>query len=379
MKLAVWMMFLWGVIPVMAETPLLPVSVIETEFWHAGDEVSLEVEAHADVFLFGRDSVEIDGIYHEDLWAAGRKVSFMGTAHDDVRLAAAEFLTVDGVIDGGTLRAVSGQNLLVNTNAVVRGAARLTATRNLTVNGEFTGDVVATGGRIILAARIDGDLTVSGSEITVMPSSRISGTLFYGGERAPHVPDGVMAGDPVGLEMPESQTDFFGQYLWMIRSMQLFSSFLIGLLLVRFLPRFTGNCVETVLKRHPQCMFMGLTTTILLGLTGYFLMVSVLGLGVGIFLLLNVGLLFYTGKIILALALGALVMRHREPLTFFRLSTGLLIGLVLLYGLFSLPLVGTTLWIIASCWGMGAMVQGIRNSQRVLKLEIPPNLREDNS
>ncbi|MCC5843877.1 MAG: hypothetical protein JJU05_06460 [Verrucomicrobia bacterium] len=362
---------------VQGEDAVSSITVLETEFWHVGDEVFLDVEAKADVFLFGRDLVEIDGTYHQDLWAAGRRVEFRGVAHDDVRLAAAEFLTVDGEMTGGTLRALSGQNLLVNTNAVLRGSAHLTATRNLTLNGDFIGNVTASGSRIIVAARVDGDLTLNGSEITVMPGSRISGTLFYSGDRPPHLPQGVIDTDPVAVVLPESGGDFLGQYVWMIRAIQLFSSFVIGLMLVRFLPRFTGNCVETVLKLQPQCMFLGLMTTLLLGFTGYFLMVSVLGLGVGLVLLTVLGLLFYSGKIVLALALGALVVKHREPLTFFRLSLGLLVGLVLLYAAFSLPWVGTTLWIIVSCWGMGAMVHSIRNSQRVLKLEIPPDLRED--
>lgn len=362
---------------VQGEDPLSPITVLETEFWHAGDEVFLDVEAKADVFLFGRDLVEIDGTYHQDLWAAGRRVEFRGVAHDDVRLAAAEFLTVDGEMTGGTLRALSGQNLLVNTNAVLRGSVHLTATRNLTINGEFTGNVTARGSRIIVAARVDGDLTLNGSEITVMPDSRISGTLFYSGDRPPHLPQGVSDADPVALALPESGEVLFSQYRWMIRAIQLFSSFLIGLLLVRFLPRFTGNCVETVLKLQPQCMFLGLMTTLLLGFTGYFLMVSVLGLGVGLFLWTLLGLLFYSGKIVLALALGALVVKHREPLTFFRLSLGLLVGLVLLYAVFSLPWIGTTVWIIISCWGMGAMIHSIRSSQRVLKLEIPLDLREN--
>lgn len=360
-----------------AGTEGMPVSVIEEEFWHAADVVSLDVEASSDVFLFGRDRVEIDGTYHQDLWAAGRQVEFRGVAHDDVRLAAAEFLTVDGEMTGGTLRAVSGQNLLVNTNAVVRGTAHFTASRNLTLNGDFTGNVFASGGRIILAARIDGDLTLNSTDISVMPDSRITGTLYYRGARAPQMPSGVLDTEPVALETPESGLNLWGEYLWMIRGIQFFSSFVIGLLMVRFLPRYTGNCVETVLKMHPQCMFLGLMTTLIFGVMGYFLMVSVLGLGVGIFLLILLGILFYTGKIVLALALGALVVKHREPLTFFRLSLGLLVGLVLLYGLFSLPWIGTTLWFIASCWGMGGMIHGIRASQRVLKLEIPPELREN--
>ena len=358
------------------EIPVTP-SRLESEFWHAGDEVFLDVEAQADVFLFGRDRVEIDGIYHQDLWAAGRRVAFRGVAHDDVRLAAAEFLTVDGKMTGGTLRAFSGQNLMIDTQTVVRGTSYLTASRNLTLNGSFTGNVTASGSRIIVAAQVDGDLTLRGGEITVMPGARITGTVFYSGERPPHLPKGVTDTVPVALDLPQSAGNPLAEYRWMIRAMQFFSSFVLGILLVRFLPRFTGNCVETVLKLQPQCMVLGFFTTLLLGFTGYFLMVSVLGLGAGLFLLIFLGLLLYSGKIILALALGALVVKHREPLTFFRLSLGLLLGLLLIYGAFSLPWIGSALWVIVSCWGMGAILHAIRNSQRVLKLEIPPNLRED--
>lgn len=365
------------------ETLSIPLSipldaVLEEEFWFVEDTVSLDVQARKDVFLFGRDHVEIDGTYQQDLWAAGRQVTFRGTAADDVRLAAAEFLTVDGTLTGGTLRALSGQNLLVNTNTVVRGATRLTASRNLTLNGDFTGNVQAAGGRIIVDARVNGDLTLEAPDITIMPTSRVTGTLFYRGDRPPAVPAGVMDTDPVPLPAPEgAAAGAWGEYLWILRAIQLTSSFILGVLMVRFLPRFTGTCVETVMKSHPQCMFLGLITSLVLGAMGYLLMVSVLGLGIGLFLLTVLTLLLYSGKIVVALAVGALLVKHREPLTFFRLSLGLLAGLLLLYALFSIPLAGTTLWLIASCWGMGAMVHGIRSSQQVFTLEIPPKLRKD--
>lgn len=350
--------------------PAHPPEVTE-ELWRSGDTLSLEVEARRDVFLFG-NHVEIDGRYHADLWAGGRRVTFRGVGADDVRLFSSEFLTFDGIIQPtGSLRGISLGNLLVNTNAVIRGPARLTTARNLTLNGSFDGPLTLSAGRLVFSARVNGDVHLTSSDVVIMPGSRITGNLIVHNPEPLSVPEALVGGEIFHQPLDPDTIGIPASWIWWFRIFQIINGFILGLLMVRFLPRFAGNSVEILLQFQPQTLLLGLLTALFLGLAGFALLASRMAAGAGILLLGALTFLGLAGHLLVALALGALLVRHRQPLTFFRLALGLLAGLFLLQGLFALPWIGGSLWFITAATGLGAAINTIRNTQNPLKLDIP--------
>lgn len=338
-------------------------------------DLRLDVVALREVAAWG-DTVDMEGAYHEDVWAGGRRVGFRGHALRDARLAALEVLMVDARVDGG-LRAHSMGNLLVNTNTVVRGHTVLSAREALTLNGEFSGDVRATAERVVVDAKVRGTLTLHALETVILPSTRIEGDLLYEMENAPGVPAGVVQGQVArGTRPAPTLEDALARLHWQFMGVLFLTCFVSGLLLVRFLPRFAGTCVESTLLLHGGTLVLGLVTTGLLFLGGLLLLPTQIGTGLGFLFLGLLGLLLFTGTLVSSLSLGALLVKHHSPLTFLRLSFGLFAGLALLFSLMFLPFLGPTLWFLLSAWGAGAVVRTIRDSQRVLKLEIPENLRD---
>lgn len=355
-----------------AEEPRVvpPPETLADETLRTGDVLDVNLRAEQDVFLMGNE-VTVDGDFAQDVWAGGRRVHFFGSARDDVRLFASEVLTVDGIVDGGSLRAFSGGNLLVNTNSVVRGRSRLTAARHLTLNGRFEGDMRLSAGRLIFAAELTGDLLLQSPDVIFMPGSRIDGDLYLPEGLDVTVPDRVLTGEIHRIPVEENAGGVFRRWVWYLRGFLIFNGFVLGMLMVRFLPRFSGNTVDVLLQFHPQSLVLGFFSALFLGLGGVALMMSQLGAGAALVFWGLLALLLISGQILVALALGAVLIRHKRPLTLLRLSMGLLVGLVLLQLLFALPLVGGTFWFLSSAWGLGAMIHTIRTSQRVLKLEIP--------
>ena len=347
------------------------------ETWRAGDQVRLHLEAEDDVFLFA-NTLELRGRFRHDLWAVGRRINVKADAQSNVRLIASEVLTFDGTVERG-LRAHALGNMLINTNTVVRGHTVLSSSGTLTLHGHYEGDVDVSAPRLVIDAHIAGSLILQSPETTLLPGTRIDGNLYHRSERPPPIPKSVVAGDIIAIEPAEGLEDTLQKLRWQLRMIQVLTSFAIGLLMVRFLPRFTGHCVETMLKLQPGSLMLGFLTTVLFGITIFLLAASQVGIGISIVLGMILFLLVYTGKIIVALSLGAMIVKHRAPLTFFRLALGLLVGLLALQALFAAPAIGTTIWMLVSCWGMGVMIQNIRDSQRVLKLEIPEKLRDTQS
>ncbi len=330
-------------------------------------------EVATDDFFATANEINLRGEFQDDIWASARKIEFSGTSADDVRLLALEVLTVNGEIAGNLRGYASVGNILLNTNTVVDGHAILQAGKRITVKGTIKGDLWVDAPNVVIEADIQGDLTLRGNEIRLLAGTTIHGDLYNRNQQTLPLPEGVevkgerkqITDEPGQLEK-DIQT-----WKWMLLGIQFFTSFVVGVLLLRLLPRFTGHNVDLLLHHRSPALTLGLLTFLPLTLAAYFLLPTLIGTGLGIFLLIITGLLFYLGKIVVAYAIGLMILRKKTDLTFAKLAQGLFIGLVVLYSAYSLVYIGDVLYFMTSCWGMGTLITSIRQSQRVLKIEIP--------
>jgi cytoskeletal protein CcmA (bactofilin family) len=346
---------------------LLTLSLPAQDIWRIGEErIQLTAPVTRDAFLLAND-IRVESEVQDDLWAAGRQVRFLGSARDDVRLAGLEVLMIDGPIDGD-LTAVAGVgNLVVSTNTVLKGSALLKGNQQITVKGSLGGDVHVIGPRTEIHADIAGNLFLEADDIRILPGTRIQGNLYYPGESRIPLPAGVQL-EGEQLPRPRGSSNLqqtLGQWKTLLWFAQWLNAFWIGLLLLRLLPRTMLQCVDQLLQRRGPVLTIGSLTLILGSLAGYFLLPSIFATGLGIFLLLGTGLFFYTGKIVVAMALGVYLLRKRESFSFKTLAVALLLGLLLLYLLFSVALIGTPIYILVSCLGMGSLLNSLRASQRI--------------
>jgi len=339
--------------------------------------VAFDGLAQDDFFALGNE-ITLSGEFKDDVWAGGRFITVSGTIDEDLRLLSLEMLTVDGTV-GGNLRAISSiGNLLINTNAVVKGNAVLTAGKRATVKGRVEGDLWIEAPNATLEAEVLGNLTLKAATIQLLPGTIIHGDLLNRSKQSLPIPQGVeVRGER--KQITDEATPFeknVQQWKWMLLGLQFLSAYIIGLIFLRVVPRFTGQNVDLLLHHRNPALTIGLVSFLVMSFSGYFLAASVIGTGVGIFLLLVTGLMFYTGKIMVAYALGLLILRQKSDLSFGKLALGLFIGLVVLYSTFTLAYIGDMIYFMTSCWGLGSIIISIRNSQHVIKLEIPPSLKK---
>ncbi|MGA0334045.1 MAG: hypothetical protein ACO3N7_08125 [Kiritimatiellia bacterium] len=340
------------------------------------ESVVFSERAEEDFFTLANEVV-LSGEFDEDVWAAGRKIRFTGQIADDARFYALEMLQSDGLIEGNLWAASGVGNLLLDSNSVVYGNAVLQAGKRVTVRGRIDGDLWVEAPSVLIEAEILGNLTLRAGEIQLMPGTVVHGDLLNRNPKSLPLPAGVRVdGERKQIsDEPGELSARIRNLKWMIRGLQFVSAYLIGLLLLRVLPRFTGQNVELLLHHRNPALSIGIFSFLFLSVTGYFLLLSVLGIGVGLFVLLLTGLLFYLGKIMVAYAIGMILLRQRSDLSFGKLALALFIGLLVLYSAYSLLYIGGALYFMTSCWGMGAILTSIRNSQRVLKIQVPPSLK----
>ena len=327
-----------------------------------------------DLFVVAGD-VSLNGTYRDDVWAAAQQTVFTGNAEDDVRLFAVNTIRVNGTIEDSLDAIAPAGNIVIDTNAVVKGDSFIFAGRNATLQGTFEGDVVVRGNRITVDSQIGGSLTLHAQEVLILPGSHIQGDFLYSTPEPLTLNTTMVSGTIQEITAMET-----GKAFWTFPIIHWVAALFTGLLLLRTLPQFTGNCVECAFQRRGPSIMMGGMSGLLLGAVT--LLSAQSGVGIG-FAAILAGVLFfllYVGKLIIALAIGAMLLRQWQPFTFWKLSLSFIAGLVLLYTTFQIPYIGSSFWMLVSFWGMGAMLQVIAASQRPIKVEIPPSLaKEDES
>ncbi len=327
------------------------------------DRIELSTPVAGDAFLLAND-IKLSGTFSEDVWAAGRKIEVSGVAQDDVRLMGMEVVNLNGAVNGDVRMISHLGNVVLSTNAVVAADAILQAGKRISLNGQVKGNVWAEAPRIVVDGTIGGNLTVKGKNIQFLPGAVISGDLINLGPQPLPIPEGVtvLGERRQETEAPSELASGLQQLGWALSLLQFVTATLIGLLMLRVFPKFTGQNIDLLMTRQGPLLTIGLFSFIVLLLSGYFLLFTVIGTGVGLFILLVTGLLFY---------LGLVLLRQTTDLAFRKLALALILGLVVLYTLSTIPYIGGSLHLLASCWGMGAMLVSLRISQNAVHFHIP--------
>jgi hypothetical protein len=110
--------------------------------------------------------VDAGAVIEDDLYAAGNRVVILGRVEGDLVVAAFEDVTIAGTVRGDVV-GVAGSVVVTGT---VTESVRVTAPR-IDITGEVGGDVVAVGWNTSLSGTVDGDVVLWGWD------ARVGGTV----------------------------------------------------------------------------------------------------------------------------------------------------------------------------------------------------------
>jgi len=134
---------------------------------------------------------------------------------------------------------------------------------------------------------------------------------------------------------------------------------ILGLLLLAFAPQLFEAVRETVSERMGSSIGWGVGLFFLLPIGSVLLLITVVGIPLGISTLLALAFIYTLGYVVATVAAGSMIMRS-SPSRY----VAFLVGWVALRLLALIPFVGGWLWFIASVWGLGLLAVAIRSRQR---------------
>ncbi len=325
--------------------------VREGDLYAAGEAVRVDGRLAGDLVAVGQRvlvSGEVDG----DLFAVGRTVDLHGPVGDSTRIAGDQ-ITVDATIDGDLVAA--GNRLRLLDGAVIRGGL-MAAGRIVELEGVVEEDLRVAAGEIIVRGTVRGDAKVIADRLDLAPGARIDGDLYYrtriplSAEAAARVGGTVRRGEPVD---EDSDHGWVGSILFW--SWQTGAALLAGLLAIALFRRVVQQLVSAIAGETTLGALLGFGAFLIVPVGAVVVMMTVVGLPIGIIVVLLFGMALYLAKLPTAVWAGErlLALAGRPDASPYAAMAA---GVLALYLLFAVPWLGWLFWLAATWLGFGAMV-----------------------
>jgi hypothetical protein len=262
----------------------------------------------------------------------------------------------DQVVITGDVRVDRGET--VGDVIVVDGSVR--------IDGRVTGDVVAVSAPVRINGPVEGDVVGVAERVFIGPGGRVSGDLSYGDKKPVITVPGAVGGKTEKLDFDEFISPF-GTFLawialWLAMSV---STLLLGLALLWLAPRSLEAALEVARTSTGAAIGIGLAVFFGLPAVALLLMITILGLPLGIALLLALLPIYAIGYTTSAYLLGrAIVKPPTGRFLAFLAGWGILRVIALVPGL------GALAWFGATVFGLGALTVALWRSRRTAQSQL---------
>jgi hypothetical protein len=265
-----------------------------------------------------------------------------------------------GAISASPASAVDGNDELTDRDQIVMNGRLVVADGDTVdaavlfhgsaiIDGTVTKSLVVFDGPTEISGHVQQDVFVFNGPVTVRSGAQIDGDLVTS-----ETPT-VEAGATVSGQQQRISTRFdagafgvAGRFAWWLGYS--ISTLILGLLLLLFAPNLDAAIIRAGRERTGASIGFGALVFFLLPIVAVVLLVTVVGLPLGLFALLALGLIYTVGYVAGAHALGRFIVK--VPTSRF---LAFLAGWAILRGIGLIPVLGGLAWLLASILGLGIL------------------------
>jgi hypothetical protein len=227
------------------------------------------------------------------------------------------------------------------------------------VEGTVSETLVVFNGRTEITGTVDEDVIVFNGAVVIRSGAEVGGDVIT--REDPQIEDGAtVRGDvsDVAGRFDLEDAWFGGRIAWWIG--YTVSTLVLGLLLLLFAPRLDGAIVDTVRRRRGASVGFGIALFFLTPIAAVLLLVTIVGIPLGLFVLLALALLYTVGYAAGAHALGRMIVKQPASALL-----AFLAGLGILRLIALVPFLGGLVWLVASVVGLGVLAVAARRAPEV--------------
>ncbi len=328
----------------------------------------------SNAYLFGGE-LSLDGMELNDAYVAARTITAESLSSQGDIIMAALNINLAGNVGESLMAAgnnvslhnltiqedllVAGRNLVIDQDILVKGAAKI-AGQTLEFHGAVKGTADLAAQEIILSGDFAGDVLVRTTTLVIQDDTQIKGKLLLKGE--PRLVVSQRADITGGITKEESELgnkvkDWEKRLSWLTSSF-LALPLLLGLGLAVFSPERLPASSGLIKKQALFMMGIGLGIILFFPIVGVMMMVTVIGIPIGVYLLATWPMVILFGATIGAYFVGDILFQRLKPdlggqwyLRMLRMITG---G-VILFAIGFVPYVGLLPIVAATILGAGSV------------------------
>lgn len=336
---------------------------IDDDLYASGREIEIAGRVTGDVVAAG-GTIEVPGDIDGSLQVIGGTVEIDGRVGSAVRIAAGD-VKISGQVDGDVLLA-SGTLTLLSEGAIDGDV--FVAGGDIEILGTVSGDVTGDMGTLTINNRIGGDVDVNADRVSLLSKARVAGDLLLRSRDEPTLASGAVVTGRTEVSEPEPFSPGDNLATWLLSGIfRLLCALIAGLVLISLLPR-TATAVADAARLAPfTSLLTGILLLFVLPIVLTLLLVTVVGIPIGLIGWIAFVAVLYLSQVFLGLAIGRIILPKRWD----TVSRGynllaMTIGVLILGGLRMLPVpfVSVAVASVTAVLGLGAVVVALRASRR---------------
>jgi len=327
-----------------------------------------------DLYLY-TGSVRIDGVQQGDVTAFTQSLTVTGSVTGDMYVMA-QTITIDGKVGdsarffgkdvkvNGTIEGdliVFGGEVTVAPEAHVTGDVSVFA-GHVVIDGKVDGGLKATGGSVTVGGKIAGNAKIKSDEVEIGPNARIGGDLNYTSRnRLDLEGKGIVAGHIDYLERKEkvergvrSAVGRCIKWIWFTAA-----GLVAGLAALAIFRRTAPAILAALSGDAARSAGFGFIAVIVVPVAAVISCILIITIPLAALVLVLYLIAVYLAKVPVGVWLGQRVLKalgRTDPSPYWSLTTGLL----LLYIVFAIPVLGCLAWFACLFLGLGAIILGTR-------------------
>jgi cytoskeletal protein CcmA (bactofilin family) len=335
------------------------------DYYAAGRNIELTADVEGDVFAAGCP-VLIESHVKGDEALAGCQITLRGKIDHDL-YAAGGSVRLENEIAGSAR--IAGGQITLSRQARIAGRTTLAGGR-VEISGNSGPYLKVFAGRLRLNGQVQGDADLTARSIEIGPAARIMGKLIYrSAEEAKIDPAAQIAGGTTRLTLevskPAAQAGRVALVIFLIfKLVCLLGLMLLGTILILVFPKFAQDAAGTIASDPGKSLALGLALLVTLPVAAMLLMMTVIGIPLGMTVLLLYPLALVIGYLTAAYFVGergAAKLRQGIAMTRGRRILSLVLALLALAIIGLVPILGGLVIFIALLAGLGAwMLHGYR-------------------
>ena len=241
------------------------------------------------------------------------------------------------------------------------------------IGGTVSETLVVFNGRTEITGTVDEDVVVFNGSVVLRSGSRVGGDVVS--RQAPQIEDGAtVEGSIDDLQKRWDYWDvtFVGRLGWWLA--YTVSTLVLGLVLLMLARGLDPASIRALRDRLGATIGFGLLWFVLLPVVAILLLVTIVGIPLGLFLLFGLGLVYSIGYVVGGLALGRLVVK--EPTSRY---LAFLAGWGALRVIALVPFLGGIAWLVGTVLGLGTLWVAARapSGDRTVRVPESPSAERE--